>query len=160
MHLTLRQYAAEKLTEMPGEEQATRRRHSRTYLAFVRQREEALQGESPKEALKEIDVELGNVRAARRWAVAQARMEEIDASIEGLSRFCDLRGHFQEGEAAFGSAAERMLALAQREAEAQRVAGRLLLEQARFLLRRARYPRAIQVARTAIELAQRVQERL
>ena len=160
VHLTLREYAAEKLAEMPEEERETRERHGRTYLSFVQQRDKALKGEGSKEALDEIYVELGNVWEAWRWAVAQAKIQDLDASTDGLSRFCDLRGLFREGEVAFESAAERVLALAPKDAEARRVACRLLTEQARCLLYRARYPRAIEVAQAAVELAQAAQEML
>jgi len=51
-----------------------------------------------------------------------------------------------------------MLAPAQGEVEAQRVACRLLLEQARFLLLQALHTRAIQVAQAAFDLAQTVQK--
>jgi len=154
VHLTLREYAAEKLAEMPEEERETRERHSRTYLSFVQQRDKSLKGEGSKEALDEIYVELGNVREAWRWAVAQARIKEIDSSLDGLGSFYDLRGLFREGEAVFGDAAERVLALAKTDAKAQRAACRLLLEQARFLVRQARYPQVIEVAQAAVELAQ------
>jgi tetratricopeptide (TPR) repeat protein len=52
------------------------------------------------------------------------------------------------------------LALAPKDAEAQRVACRLLTEQARCLLYRARYAQAIEVAQAAVELAQAAQEML
>jgi hypothetical protein len=158
VHLTLREYAAEKLAASPEEEVETRERHCCIYLSFVHQREEALKGEGSKETLEEIDVELGNVREAWRWAVAQARIEEIGSSINGLSSFYDLKGLFREGEVVFGNAAERVLALAKTDAEVQRAACRLLLEQTIFLCRRGRYPRVIQVAQAAIELAQTAQE--
>jgi len=103
---------------------------------------------------------LGNVWEAWRWAVAQARIQDLDASTDGLARFCDLRGLFREGEVAFESAAERVLALAPKDTEAQRVACRLLTEQARCLLYRARYARAIEVAQAAVELSQAAQEML
>ena len=159
LHLTLRQYAAEKLAEVPQEQWETRERHCRTcYLPFVQHREETLRGENPRAALEEIEVELGNVRQAWRWAVAQARIEEIDLSTEGLSRFYDLRGLFREGETAFESAADRMLGLAQNDAKARRAACRSLTAQALFLRRRALYPRVIQVAQAATELAQMTRE--
>ena len=160
VHLTLREYAAEKLAAMPVEEQETQERHVRTYLAFVRQKEETLWGENPKQALEEIEVELGNVREAWRRAVAQVRMEELDSSLGGLSRFYDLRGLFREGETTFGRAAERVLALVQEDAEARRVACRLLTEQARCLFHRARYPQVVQIAQAAVELAQAAKEML
>jgi predicted ATPase/DNA-binding SARP family transcriptional activator len=154
VHLTLREYAAEKLAEMPEEEWETRERHCLAYLSFVRQREKVLKGEGSKEALDDINVELGNIREAWRWAVAQARVKDIDSSLDGLGSFYDLRGLFREGEAVFREAAQRVLALARTDAEAQRAACRLLLGQVLFLIRQGRYPQVIEVALAAAELAQ------
>ncbi len=154
VHLTLRDYAAEKLAAMPDEERETRERHCHAYLSFVQQRDKALKGEGSKEALEEIYVELGNVREAWRWAVAQVRVKDIDSSLDGLSGFYDLKGFFREGEAVFRDAAQRVLALDKTNAEAQRAACRLLLEQARFLARQGQYPQVIEIAQAAVELAQ------
>ena len=159
VHLTLRDYAAEKLAEsLQEEEEATRERHGRFYLAFLREREEALQGERQKEALDEIRLELGNVRAAWRWAAAQARLSEIDASMPGLAHFYMLTSLLQEGGIVLGSAADHLLAFAPEDSETRRVAGRLRLKQADFLLRRGPYPKLIQAAQAAIELAQTAQD--
>lgn len=160
VHLTLRDYAVEKLAETAEEERETRERHGHAYLAFVREREASLQGESPREILDEIELELGNVREAWGWAVSQGRLEEIDTSTEGLARFYDLRGLFREAEAAFERAADCVLALVKEDAAALRVACRLRAEQARFLQRQAQYLRVSQVAEAAIELAQAAREEL
>jgi len=145
---------------MPDEERKIQERHSHAYLSFVQEREASLWGENPKEPLDEIEVELGNVREAWRWAVDQVRMEDLKASINGLSRFYDLRGLFREAEAAFGGAADRVLVFVKEDAGARRLACRLLAEQACFLQRQAQYPRVSQVAQAAIELAQATQEEL
>ena len=158
VHLTLRDYAAEKLAESPQEEEATRERHGCFYLAFLREREDALQGERQKEVLDEIRLEMGNVRAAWRWAAAQARLSEIDASTLGLSRFYIQTSLLREGETTFGNAADRLLAFAPEDGETRRVAGQLRLKQASFLLRRGRYPQLAQAAQAAIELAQKAQD--
>ncbi|MBI4787136.1 MAG: tetratricopeptide repeat protein [Chloroflexi bacterium] len=160
LHLTLKQFAAEKLAQVSGEEMEARARHGRAYLAFVQKREQALWVENSKETLDEMNVELGNVRAAWRWALSQGEVEEIDASIRGLSRFYDLRGLFPEAASVFESAAVRVLALGANNIAAQRIAGRLLAEQARFLSRQALYAQVVQVAQAAVRLAQASQDTL
>ena len=160
MHLALREFAAERLADEPREEWETRERHSRTYLAMVRERGNLLRGTRAREASDEIDLELANVGAAWRWAVEQVRLEELESSIGGLARFYDLRGLFREAEDLFGSAAERVLALDRRDQVARRVACRLRVEQAHFSECQAKYAEACQVAGQAVELARETQEPL
>ena len=158
VHLTLREYAAERLAELSEEEQEIRAQHGRFYLAFLRAREDSLVGECSQDLLDEIGVEMGNVRAAWEWAVIQGQVSELGASTASLARFYVLRGLYREGETVFGRAAGHLLALAREDSEAQRAAGRLLAEQADFLLRRGLYSQMIPVAQAAIELAQAAQD--
>jgi len=159
LHLSLREYAAGKLAARPEEEQEIRERHSRFYLAFLRQREETLRGDVAREPVEQIDVELDNVRAAWQWAVAEARLDALDASLESLSLVFSSRGLFQQALDAFAAAAARVSALADLDAAARRLAGRLLAEQASFLRYLASYPEAIQAAQAALGLAQASQGR-
>jgi predicted ATPase/DNA-binding SARP family transcriptional activator len=158
LHLTLREYAAEKLAGHPAEEAAAQARHSHFYLAFLREREGAIAGEQSKKILDEIQAEIANVRAAWRRAVAANRIAELDASLEGLSRFYDLSGYFREAEGAFGEALERLATSAGANNDAQRLACRLLVEQAGFLARRGQHAQVLQVAARAVESARAVQD--
>jgi predicted ATPase/DNA-binding SARP family transcriptional activator/Tfp pilus assembly protein PilF len=155
LHLTLRQYAAEKLASAPEEQRAARKRHASTFLSFVQRHEGRLRGEHPKAASREIDAELANVRAAWRSAVAEGMTEEVAASIGGLSRFYGLRGLFREAATVFGDAADRVLAL---PGETTALGGRLLVEQARFLIKQSAYEPGIQIAKRAVDLAQAVHD--
>jgi predicted ATPase/DNA-binding SARP family transcriptional activator/Tfp pilus assembly protein PilF len=160
MHATLREYATEKLAEHPEEEAALREHHGRFYLSFLRAKENALKGETPQRAKAEIDSELGNVREAWKWAVDRADAEEVGASVAALSRYYDLKGLIREAESAFGSAAWQLLALDGTQEGTERVAHRLLTEQARFLLHGADYSQAAEVARTAAAQACSTGDRL
>lgn len=155
LHRTLRYYAAEKLAAVEEEERAARERHACHFLGFVQRREGALQGRALKKALDEIEPELANIRAAWRWAVREGRTEEVAATVPGLSRFYDLRGFFREAVAVFGYAADHMS-----ESPGEAVAGcsRLLVEQARFLIKQSAYESGVEVAKRAIDLAQAGQD--
>jgi predicted ATPase/DNA-binding SARP family transcriptional activator/Tfp pilus assembly protein PilF len=155
LHPTLRHYAAEKLAAVPEEERAARERHAFHFLGFVQQREGALQGEDPKAALEEIIVELANVRTAWRWAVNEAVFDEVAATVPGLSRFYNLRGLFREAVDVFGDAADHVLAS---RGETSAVGGRLLVEEARFLIKQSAYESGVEVAKRAIDLAQAGQD--
>lgn len=104
VHELLRQYAAEKLEQADGENEAGRERHARYYAAFLQQREADLTGERQVEALAEIAADLDNIRAAWQWAVSQRDLAVLGQSLTGLWTFCEVRGQFQAGKAAFEQA--------------------------------------------------------
>ncbi len=106
MHELLREYAEAKLRESPEEAERTRARHCSYYASFLHQKVEDLKGERQKEALDEIRAEMGNLRAAWRWAVTHGRWQEIGRALEGLYHFYEMQGWFREGEEAFRQAVE------------------------------------------------------
>jgi predicted ATPase/DNA-binding SARP family transcriptional activator len=139
VHELLRQYGRECLSLLPAEEEAVRSRHCATYATYLQSREAALIGQEQKKALAEIEAEIDNVRAAWDWAVSQTKIEEIDHALGSLAEFYYLRAWYQEGEAAFARAAQR-LAEGPRGADSspetsrrsKLVLGRILAEQGRF----------------------------
>jgi len=108
LHEILRQYAAEKLAGLPGEEQDTRDRHARYYLRFLHQREDDLKGRRQVEALDEIAAEVENVRAAWHWAAERCMAPELRRSAESMFHFSLVRKGFVEGERAFAQAAQAL----------------------------------------------------
>jgi predicted ATPase/DNA-binding SARP family transcriptional activator len=104
LHQVLREYAAEKLAEVPPEWEATREKHCRYFAAFLQVKELHLWSPRLREALDEIGREIENVRAAWEWAVAVGQVAQIGQAQASLQRFYDIRSRFQEGEKAFGQA--------------------------------------------------------
>ena len=103
-HELFRQFATEKLEKHPIEKEATCDRHCGYYASFLHQREEPLKTGRQKETLAEISAEIENVRAAWQWAVAHAKLEEIDRCLESLYYFYWARNWFHEGERALEQA--------------------------------------------------------
>jgi predicted ATPase len=134
IHELLRQYAADKLGEVPAEEAAARDRHCTHYAYFLQQREAQLVGRGQKQALAEIGAEIENVRAAWDWAVARGKVEEMDRSLDSLTEFYRLRSWFQEGEESFARAAQRLAEVQEEtgDRKANLVWGKVLLQQGRF----------------------------
>jgi predicted ATPase/DNA-binding SARP family transcriptional activator len=104
IHELLRQYGAEKLADDPREDREVHDRHCAYYLDFVARREAALTGHHQGPALDEIDAELGNVRAAWRWATATGRAGEIARTARGFWLLDVLRGRIWEMADAFDRA--------------------------------------------------------
>jgi len=104
LHPLVRQYAAEKLAAQPAVWAQTHGRHSAYYAGLVQHWGPRLGGPETPAALLRLRIDLENVRAAWRWAVAQGCWTEIDRSVEGLARFYLFRGPLQEGQELLGEA--------------------------------------------------------
>ena len=161
LHLLLRQYAAEKLAEHAEEEASTRERHSRFYLGFLREREEAIAGERGKEALDEIQGEIANVRTAWEWGVAQNAIDVLGQSVRTLASFYNRTGLFQEGETVFRNTAEHLFGASPAPGSLTevRLLARLRLGQARFLFGLGQFARIPEYTRAAIALAAACRDR-
>jgi tetratricopeptide (TPR) repeat protein len=117
MHELLRQYAAETLDEVPQEKQGARDMHCGYCMAFLQHREGDLKGARQKQAVEEVSAEIGNVRAAWRWATQQGKVREIGQGAESLYRFYQIRSLPNEGEEAFAQAVAALEAQADPAAE-------------------------------------------
>ncbi|MGQ0603110.1 MAG: tetratricopeptide repeat protein, partial [Anaerolineales bacterium] len=102
IHAVLRQFAVEQLHRSASEAERTTAEHCAYYAAFLQQREARLKAGQQKETLAEIEAEMENVRAAWRFAVEHGQTEHVEAGLESLHLFCEMRGWFQEGADVFG----------------------------------------------------------
>ena len=91
VHELLRQYAAEQLAASPDGEPAARDRHSVHYAAALERWAADLKGPRQQAALKEIEAEVEDARAAWDWAVEQEQLNRLDQAMEGLGLFYDWR---------------------------------------------------------------------
>jgi DNA-binding SARP family transcriptional activator/predicted ATPase len=96
VHELLRQYAEEKLEEA-GLAGTARDIHSHYYLSLLCQRGDDLKGHRQYEAMKEIEADFENVRAAWSWAVQKNGGAIINLSLDSLFLFCSMRGFFEPG---------------------------------------------------------------
>ena len=158
MHRLLRQYAAEKLAAQPEMEARARDLHCAYYTTFLKAQESDLSRKRAAEALAAVKQEIANVRAAWRWAVQEAKLEDIERGLTSLSRYYLLTGPFQEGSTLIGQAVDRVRALGDQGEQTKREVGpglsRLLAEQARLLNQQGMYEQAIAAAQAAVDQAQ------
>ncbi len=108
MHELLKQYAAAKLQESPDEAKAARTAHAHYYAQFLADRLDQIKGAAQLEAVRSIEVDLQNVRAAWRWAVEQVDLPTIETCMRALGVFFNITSRFQVGEELFGWAVERL----------------------------------------------------
>jgi len=108
IHELLRQYAEEKLSQVPNESNATKNQHSSYFANFLHQRETMLLGKNQKQALDEIANEIENIRMAWDWASLQCCIEDMNNSLECLAEYYDMQSKFTDAESAFSMAAKRV----------------------------------------------------
>ena len=91
----VREYAAERLAEMP-ERARVEEAHAARFLALAEAAARGLRGPGELEWLDRLEVEHQNIRAAIDW---YAQHEPCDAVrlAAAMSRFWGVRGHFTEG---------------------------------------------------------------
>jgi DNA-binding SARP family transcriptional activator/predicted ATPase len=98
----LRQYAENRLCELPEKSESARQRHCTYYRAFVAQRKSCLEqalkrGERSEAILEEFDQESDNLQASWHWLLRQpGEAANIEAYIEGLGLVYDYQGRPQE----------------------------------------------------------------
>lgn len=159
MHALLRQYAAEKLQTDLEAYEAIQEVHANYYADFLLERKADLKGDRQLEALAEIVSDLDNVRASWRWAVEKRDLAAIEKAETSLFLFCDIRGQFQEGEAAFRRAVAALgdQGAVMTEAPTKRqasVLGRLLHRQG-WLAFRLGLPEAVDLMQKGVALLRR-----
>jgi predicted ATPase/DNA-binding SARP family transcriptional activator len=108
IHELLRQYAAEKLRQVPGEYEQARDRHSFIYLDFLQRQEARLKGKELKVAIEAIAADIDNVRAAWRWAVERDWLLAIKQALLSHWHFYEAKGWHLEADDALGQAITRL----------------------------------------------------
>jgi len=95
-HEVIRQFAAEKL-EKSRHVVTVRDAHSAYYLQALAERLPDLKGRDQLGALKAIDDDFENVRAAWRWATRQAQWQHVPHASQSLFLFALFRSRHRDG---------------------------------------------------------------
>lgn len=91
LHELLRQYAWEKLAEIPVEQEATLNRHSHYYANFLQQRGGEYPAADESKVLAELSAEAGNIRAGWQHAIDPAR----EVTVADINQYWYL-GRFEQ----------------------------------------------------------------
>ncbi len=106
LHELVRQYAAERLHENPGEEATARERHRDYFLIWLGQCERDLTGSRQRETIAAITLDLDNLRLAWERAAKQHQLARLEQVAFPMFWFCELRNLVAEGESAFRQAVQ------------------------------------------------------
>ncbi len=111
IHEWMRQYAAEKLAQVPAAQKAANDQHSVYYTGALQRWAADLKGARQQGALAEMSQDIENARAAWDWAVAQGNLMRIDRAVQGLCLFYQRHVREQEAEAVCRAAVEKLEAM-------------------------------------------------
>ena len=93
IHELLRQYGAEKLTDLAE----TQAKHGVYYLHWLAEMEGDLRGKLQFSALQAVEADMANVRRAWFWAVVQGGKTAVNEALESLHLFVDIGARYVEG---------------------------------------------------------------
>jgi non-specific serine/threonine protein kinase len=93
---TIREFAGERLSEMPEAEEIGAR-HAAEFLAMAEQAERELRGPLEKWWLERLELEHNNLRAAMDWYRDRTPLNALRIAAALAGYFWSRRGHFSEG---------------------------------------------------------------
>ena len=108
IHELLRQYGLNQLKADQALEEIVYERYSAHFCRFLHKQESQLKSSGQQTALSEIEAEIGNVRAAWRWAAQHEQSEQLALAMNSLGLFHEWTGQFREGERLFAHASETL----------------------------------------------------
>lgn len=92
---TIREYATERLEELPDYRAAARRAHAAYFADLIRRRTDELTGEGRAEALGAMAAEAGNLRLCWSYWVEERDLEQLNSLVDGLWGLYDGRGWYR-----------------------------------------------------------------
>lgn len=155
MHGLSRQYALSKLREVTEEERAALAAHAETYSNVLAQWELDLRSGKRSEALRDFNIEIGNVRAAWDWQVHENRVDLISNSMETLWLYYEIRNWFQEGYDKFALATTTLKStnFLPYSEDLNRCLAKLLARQGWFAWRLGNYINARELVNQSLQIA-------
>jgi predicted ATPase/DNA-binding SARP family transcriptional activator len=97
LHPLVAEYARERLEADPERARAVRDRHGEHYFSLLNRWGVELRRGDQKEALARLSIELNNVRAAWRWAIARRDPAELIETCSHIERLFTQRNNFRDG---------------------------------------------------------------
>ena len=104
IHGLIQQYAVNKLEQDRKEALQTHDLFGRYFIDFIHALEGDLVAGRQKEATLEVKADLGNIRKAWEWALANNDLDSIEKSVMSLSLFYQYQSRYMEGNSALEDA--------------------------------------------------------
>ncbi len=135
LHEVLQRFAVEALAGQPALSLEWHERHCRYFANWLQALTDRAATPSDESAwMAAVADDFANLRSAWAWASTQGHWPELGQLLDGVFRFMNVRGHYREGVEWFSRAAEGCAPDPQATDERGRLAMRLSVARARFLL--------------------------
>jgi len=157
IHAVLRQYALERLTAAPAEDEAVHAAHAAYYAEFMQQRRQPLRDGRQAAALKDIEADLENVRAAWRYHIQRADAPRLRQYLDSFWLVCWVRGWNLTAVNLFGGTVDALPA-SRGDAVITAVRATAMSHQAFFLAWLGQAERAYALAAESVSLAIRLDD--
>lgn len=157
MHAAVQQFAAEALAADPHAAGRVYHGHSRYFLSIIAAEAVALDTRDARTAADAIQLDWENISRAWQWAAQAGAYEQLERALDGLVRFCNLRGLYQEAQSVLEHALEH--AGGHGDASAPLPLRCRLLTARAFIAGRRRQEQALALAEQALALARQLQDR-
>ncbi|MCL4832942.1 MAG: helix-turn-helix domain-containing protein [Caldilineaceae bacterium] len=154
LHELLRQYGAEKLRGMAGEEEATQQRHAAYYLGWLREQTPELYRTRQLVVMAELQAAWENVRLAWLRAGEWGEAELLAGAARALAYYCEWYGLYHEAVELFRSGLAGLAG--DNTATGQAAHIQLLVPQARFERLLGRPSRCAQLLNSAESLLEQL----
>lgn len=158
LHEVIRQYALARLDEDESRYLETRDRHSEYYLNLASAYERKLKSADQQTAMREMTVELDNLRAAWEWGIEREQFEFIGRAVRAFGWYFEVAGLIHDG-------IEQLELLVQalkdkpRDTQMNKALGSCLVQQGLLCFRSGQFVRAEELYKDAIALLRSVNER-
>ena len=151
----LKQYAAGKLAETPGENEAVQNRHCDYYASFLEQiQNDILTEVGQRQAVVKIAADIDNIRSSWGRAASQGNLDALEQSHKPLWFYYTARNWFQEANDAFQKAVDGITStygeIDELSGESRKVLGQVLVRQGWFCWYLGRYRESKQVLRQSL----------
>lgn len=151
----LRHYAFIKLQENPEDYQATLNIFCDYYAAYCQQIFTGTMHRQEEQVSKDIRTEIGNVRAAWNWAVEYNKWDSVEKFLNILAFYSEIMGRFQEVQALYQTAINKLDERLSPETE--RIRAKIQLQDAWILFVLGDQSRSIQQANHCLATCRRLE---
>ena len=159
LHEVLRRFAAEALAQHPERHAELQGRHSHYFARWLQALTERTATPGDESVwMAAVADDFVNLRSAWAWASTQHQGPELSLMLEGVFRFMNVRGHYREGVDWFSQASQGLPPDPQASDERGRLAMRLSVARARFLLELGQAEVAVPLFETGRIYFERVME--
>jgi tetratricopeptide (TPR) repeat protein len=157
LHEVIRQYASSHLDEDQARCLETCNRHSEYYLNFASEYERRLKSASQQAAIREMTIELDNMRTAWNWGITHGKFESLGRAVRSFGWFFEIASLLREG-------IEQLELLVQAlsteppDTQKDRVLGSTFVQQGLLYFRTGQFIRAHEVYEESIAMLRSVGE--